>query len=149
MVSVNIDVQVDGDDGIKEMIARLKAADNQTVSAGLFGGFAAQKAMWNEYGTQRGIPARPFLRNTLYSQGAAWAAFVKPIFESIMNGNDIKIASALGPKMVNSIKQTIDGGGFAGLAPSTIKHKGSSKPLIETGDMYGSITWQAGGGSSE
>ncbi|WP_155286046.1 hypothetical protein [Lacticaseibacillus zhaodongensis] len=144
MVSVDLSIDVSGDSGIKDMIERLKAADNQVVEAGVFGGFAADKAMWNEYGTSRGIPARPFLRNTLYEKSASWAVFVKPVFQSILEGGSPDIAGKLGPKMADDIRSTIDGGGFAPLAASTIARKGSSKPLVDTGDMYGSITWKKG-----
>ena len=142
---VDVDIEVSGDLDIKAMINRLKAADDQVTEAGVFGGFAQQKAMWNEYGTSRGIPARPFLRNTLYEQEHSWAVFLKPMFVQILNGDAAAdVSGKLGPKMVQGIRKTIDSGSFAPLAPSTIRQKGSSKPLVDTGDMYGSITWKKG-----
>lgn len=47
-------------DELDEAIARLEQLDGKIAEAGLFGGFAAKKATWQEYGTSRGIPARPF-----------------------------------------------------------------------------------------
>ncbi|KRO15897.1 hypothetical protein [Lacticaseibacillus saniviri] len=141
---IELEGSVEGDSGLEEMIARLKQVDGQSVSAGVFGGFAAQKAMWNEYGTSRGIPARPFLRNTLYEHGSEWTAFVRPLMVAVMNGSEADVAAQLGPKMATSIQQTIKAGGFAPLAPSTIKKKGSSQPLIDTGDMIGAVTWRKG-----
>lgn len=66
---IELEGSVEGDSGLEEMIARLKQVDGQSVSAGVFGGFAAQKAMWNEYGTSRGIPARPFYVTRCMSTG--------------------------------------------------------------------------------
>lgn len=141
---VDVDCEVSGENPFPEMIARLQAVNGTQVEAGLFGGFAAQKAMWNEYGTSRGIPARPFLRNTLYEKGPAWGPFLRPTLLAIMDGSAADVAGKLGPRMVQDIRATIDGGGFAPLAPSTIRKKGSSKPLVDTGDMYGSIDWRKG-----
>ncbi|ASN59832.1 hypothetical protein CG419_03970 [Latilactobacillus curvatus] len=144
-MEVSIETEVSGEIDFKGMISRLKSIDGQEVSAGLFGGFAAKKAMWNEYGTAN-MPARPFLRNTLYEHEREWGVFIGPKITAVIDGGSFDIGPVLGPKMVSSIKSTIDAGGFAPLAPATIAKKGHSKPLIDTGDMYGSITWRKGGG---
>ena len=123
-MEIKITTSVEGDSGLDRMISNLKLLDNTAVEAGLFGGFEAKKAMWQEYGTSRGIPSRPFLRNTLYENEARL------------------VYSTLGPFMVMSIQRTIAAGGFAPLSPVTIARKGHSKPLIETGSMYGSIEWR-------
>lgn len=142
-MDIKVDVSVDGDDGIQQMIDNAKQLDGKAVEVGLFGGFAAQKAMWQEYGTSRGIPPRPFLRNTLYSKGPTWATFIAPFLQNLLEGGGAEaVINALGPKMMTDIRATIDEGHFAPLAPSTIRHKGSSKPLIDTGDMYGSVDWR-------
>lgn len=144
-MEVSVDVTVEGDLGIDKMIANLKRLDGKKVSAGLFGGIAADKAMWQEYGTSRGIPSRPFLRNTLYENEAQWGSYTAPMIITMMNGGGSDaIMSKLGQRMANDIKKTIDAGNFAPLAASTIAKKGSSKPLIDTGEMYGSITWKEG-----
>lgn len=135
-----------GDSGLTAAIARLRALDGMEVKAGLFGGFAARKAMWQEYGTSRGIPSRPFLRNTQYEYSARWAVFIGPLVATLLSGGSPKaIAEQLGQLMEHNIKTTIAAGGFAPLAPATIKAKGHSKLLIDTGDMYGSVTHKVGG----
>ncbi|QIL50110.1 hypothetical protein G7084_01495 [Weissella coleopterorum] len=125
-----------------EIITRLKTVDGQKVEAGIFGSFAQDKAMWNEYGTSRGIPARPFLRNSQYEHEAEWSQQVGRdmvnVFRGSISGQSVGVK--LGKKMADDIKSTIDSGNFASLALSTIRHKGSSRPLIDTGDMRGSIT---------
>ena len=143
-MDIKMVVEVSDDGGIDKMISNLKGLDGTEVEAGLFGGFAKNKAIWNEYGTSRGIPARPFLRNTLYGNEARFAQFVTPFVEDILNGASVGVyASNLGNFMVSRIRQTIDEGNFVPLAPSTVAKKGHSRPLIDTGDMYGSIDWRA------
>lgn len=144
-MDVNVDVSVSGIAGLDSMISRLKDLDGSKVEAGVFGGFDQKKAMWQEYGTSRGIPSRPFLRNALYENEARYANFVGPFIAQVMNGASPRaVTNALGPFMVMSIQRTIAAGGFTALAPSTIARKGHSKPLIETGSMYGSIDWRNG-----
>lgn len=144
-MNVEMDCQIEGDIDFDGMISRLRAVDGTKVSAGLFGGKAAEKAMYNEYGTSRGIPARPFLRNTLYEHDARWGVFIAPKIAALLNGGSADgIVSSLGSIMANDIKGTIGAGSFAANAPSTIAAKGHSKPLVDTGDMYGSITWKEG-----
>lgn len=142
-MEVSIETEVTGEIDFNGMISRLKAIDGQEVSAGLFGGFAAKKATWNEYGTSR-MPARPFLRNTLYEREREWGVFLGPKLIAVLDGANVDVVAMLGPQMVKSIRSTINAGNFAPLAASTIAKKGHSKPLIDTGDMYGAISWRKG-----
>lgn len=142
-MNINFNTTVDSNiDDLDAVIAQLESADGVSAEAGLFGGFAGKKAMWNEYGTSRGIPARPFLRNTLYENERKWSLDVGDKLSALLNGNgNVKsIGFTLGETMVRDIRRTIDAGHFAPLAKSTIARKGHSKPLIDTGDMYSSIT---------
>ena len=127
---------------LDQAIARLEQLNGRTVEAGLFGGFAAKKATWQEYGTSRGIPARPFLRNTQYENENQWrqktGQDIVQVFEGGLSSS--AVLSKLGLLMVQDIRKTIDAGNFAPLSPVTVAKKGSSKPLVDTGDMYGAIT---------
>lgn len=129
-------------DQLDEAIARLEQLDGKTAEAGLFGGFAAKKAMWQEYGTSRGIPERPFLRNTQYENESRWSQKTGQDIIQVFEGglSSSAVLSNLGLLMVQDIRKTIDAGNFAPLSPATIAKKGSSKPLVDTGDMYGAIT---------
>lgn len=141
-MEISISGGLEGDLGIDKMINNLKEVDGKTVEAGIFGGFEQKKAMWQEYGTNRGIPSRPFLRNTMYENEARFASFILPYIQNVLEGGSPDaVFDALGPFMVMSIQRTIAAGGFTALAPSTIKKKGHSKPLLDTGAMYGAITW--------
>lgn len=59
-MDISITGSVTGDFGLDKTIAELKKIDGKTIEAGLFDGMNEKKAIWNEYGTSRGIPARPF-----------------------------------------------------------------------------------------
>ena len=54
-MEITCDTSVESNFDLDEMIARLEAVDGREAEAGIFGGFAAKKAMWNEYGTSRCI----------------------------------------------------------------------------------------------
>lgn|SRR5699024_11032695 len=129
-------------DELDQAIARLEQLNGKTAEAGLFGGFAAKKATWQEYGTSRGIPARPFLRNTQYENENQWRQKTSQDIVQVFEGglSSSAVLSKLGLLMVQDIRKTIDSGNFAPLSPVTVAKKGSSKPLVDTGDMYGAIT---------
>lgn len=137
-----INTTIEKNFNLGEIIADLKTVDGQKVEAGIFDGFAQKKAMWNEYGTSRGIPARPFLRNSQYEHESEWNNQVGRDMVNVFRGSisGQSVGTKLGNKMAKDIKATIDSGNFASLALSTIRRKGSSRPLIDTGDMRGSIT---------
>lgn len=141
-MEVDFNTTIEKNFNFDDIIGRLRSVDGQKVEAGIFGGFAQNKAMWNEYGTSRGMPARPFLRNTQYEHESEWSQQVGRdmvnVFRGSISGQSVGVK--LGKKMANDIKSTIDAGNFAALALSTIKRKGSSQPLIDTGDMRSSIT---------
>lgn len=141
-MEITCDTSVESNFDLDEMIARLEAVDGREAEAGIFGGFAAKKAMWNEYGTSRGIPARPFLRNTQYENERKWANDVGGDVLKVFTGNlsTTALMSQFGSKMADDIQKTIRAGNFVPLAPATVSRKGSSQPLIDTGDMIGAVT---------
>ena len=85
----------------------------------------AMKALWNEFGTDK-IPARPFIRRGL---------------DNIEKELDKK-PEQIGSKMVQNIKKAINDSDYPRNAISTVKKKGFDFPLIETRDMYNSLTFR-------
>lgn len=80
-------------DELDEAIARLEQLDGKTAEAGLFDGFAAKKTTWQEYGTSRGIPARPFLRNTQYENENQWGQKIaKILFKYLKVGYQVVLS---------------------------------------------------------
>ena len=83
----------------------------------------AEVAAWNHFGTEK-VPARPFLD----------VAIVK---------NKAIVAGAMGAMAAGKVQQYIaDVFIPPPNSPRTIARKGSSHPLIDTGQMRQSITWQ-------
>ena len=120
----------------KDVYVGIPESKNSNVEgAGQFN--LASLAAVLEFGNQH-IPSRPFLRQTLAENQQKYTALFA---EGINNGEDYaalmnKIALiAQGDVQENMVK-----GDWVANAPSTIKRKGSSKPLIDTGHLRKSIT---------
>lgn len=52
-----------------------------------------------------------------------------------------KALERVGPKLVDGLRAEMRSGNFAPLAPSTIARKGSSLPLVDTGELVGDATY--------
>jgi hypothetical protein len=104
----------------------------------------AEIAAWNEFGTAT-APERPAFRRL--GEARHRADFIR-----LNAANLIRIAEGrmteeaalgqLGAVAAGKVKQEIADGDFVPNAPSTIAAKGSSKPLIDSGQLRQSITWE-------
>lgn len=110
-----------------------------------------QKAIWNEFGTSRGIPERPFMRNTMRKKRAEYRAAMKAaavtIIEQAALGESVakekrKALKKLGIKAQGDIQAEITSLRTPPNAPSTIQQKGSSNPLINSGEMRAAVTFK-------
>lgn len=108
------------------------------------GGDMASVATWNEFGTSRGIPARPFMAQTFAKKKAEIVDFIDKLRGAVFAGNGTfeNALGEIGERYKSFIQKEIASGGFAPNAPSTIAQKGSSKPLIDTGALRQSINWE-------
>lgn len=99
----------------------------------------AQIAYWNEFGTGDGkIPPRPFMRLSIEKNNKNWLNFTKKAL--LKNNLEIKkTINQLGLLMVGDIQKEITDLRTPPNAESTIKKKGSSNPLIDTGLMRNSV----------
>lgn len=105
----------------------------------------------NEFGTTRAgagnnttIPPRPFIRSTMeekkqYFSDITYQALVRI---SSVGADPIRELNKIGLVIAEAIKSKITAIRTPPNAPSTIKGKGSSKPLIDTGRMRASIRHQ-------
>ena len=126
LASLTIKVGVQGDEAAEQY------GDEKDVTV-------ADVAVFNEYGTGR-IPARPFMRETI-EQTNNWAAESAKVHNAVIDGIDPYVAAELlGEKAASDVQDTIYEGDFVPNSPATIKKKGSSKPLIDTTQLVGSIT---------
>ena len=126
-------------DNILKDITRL---DGTVVSAGVMDSKNATKAAINEYGTSK-IPQRPFMRTAVSRHGKSWGAKSAKAVQSVMKGMPISQATELvGMQMKADISSTLTNGPWTPNSAVTIAKKGSSRPLIDTGELRASITYK-------
>jgi hypothetical protein len=105
----------------------------------------AMIAAVHEFGSpERGIPERSFLRAGIMNSLPQLIALNADHIKRIASGG-FTAATALGRlglAAAAAVQREITDGTFAPLAPSTIKRKGSTKPLIDSGSLRQSITYQ-------
>lgn len=141
----------DTDKGLKALMKKLSGASGK-VAIGVLGSTAGKShgattlydvAAANEFGTSR-IPERSFLRATLDLHHAKVVAFCKKQGALVVRG-EITNETALeriGLFVQGLIQARIAAGIAPANAPSTISAKGSSKPLIDSGQLRSSITYE-------
>ncbi len=138
---------------------------NATLKVGILEGATnkngqsvAEYAFYNEFGTRKppqndeqkanyearavGIPARPFMRNTLHNKSAGWAqVFSDGVKFEFGQANIVEQAlKRVGLLAAADIRATIEASDFDPNALSTIMRKGSSKiPLKDTNALFNAI----------
>lgn len=131
----------------KQLIEQLKASGEKSVYVGFPAEFnekvegsdnfnLASLAAVLEFGNER-IPSRPFLRQTLAENQEKYTALFVKLFESGVSIDQIYEQIALIAQ--GDVQQNIVNGKWTANAPSTIKRKKSSKPLIDTGKLRQSV----------
>lgn len=86
----------------------------------------------------RNIPPRPFFTTMISNGERAWPG----ILASALKARDYDPTAALtvlGHEMEGELRQSIQQTNSPPLRPATIKRKGSSKPLVDTGRMLNSV----------
>jgi hypothetical protein len=148
-----LDVKVlhsrDGRKAINQMLAAHRGAP--VVAVGVLGSKAstahgseglttADVAAVNEFGL--GVPERPFMRQTFEQRLVDIQKLARGLEQRVLQ-KTMTVDGALqvmGAAAVGYVRATIDSGVEPGNAPSTIKQKGSSKTLVNTGQLKGSIS---------
>lgn len=112
--------------------------------AGNVGSDVISIAIWNHFGTSRGIPPRPFLANAMRDNKSKYRSIMVKAAKSILtSGTTLKATlDKLGILAQGDVQAEITALRTPPNAPSTIKQKGSSNPLIDTGTMRGAVTWK-------
>jgi phage gpG-like protein len=99
----------------------------------------------HEYGApSRKIPERSFLRASITLNQGKYGKYllgeVKDLL--LLRTTPTKIKQVLGMQAAADVQMFMVNGKFAPLKAKTIKRKGSSKPLIDTGQLRQSITYR-------
>lgn len=102
-------------------------------------------ASWNEFGTDR-IPARSFLRSTFEEDKAKFLSLLRRGKMKLVRGEASRkqVLSMVGFFAQKQVQRKITAGGspFIPNSPATVDQKGSSSPLIDTGQLRQSITFE-------
>ena len=98
-------------------------------------------AAWNELGTER-MPSRPFLRKSVDENEGKINAFLQSKKKDLIRGASAgQILKEIGVFQKDLIQEKITEGDFVPNAESTVRQKGSSKPLIDSGRMRQSVNY--------
>ena len=100
-------------------------------------------AVFNEFGTKN-IPERSFIRSTYDEKKNEWWALTKNLKSKIYKGtSDVKTSlKIIGEKIVADDQKKIRSNVPPPNKPSTVRRKKSSKTLIDTGQLLGSIKYK-------
>lgn len=139
--------------GISALIKRVKTpgtVDIGVIDAGIHsdsGLTVANVADANEFGTST-IPERSFMRTTLKEKKKQIIALQKKLLKKIQSG-EMSTEQALGlvgEFTADLVSQKIVAIKSPPNAPATIAAKGSSNPLVDTGQLKNSITYEVNRG---
>ena len=102
----------------------------------------AMVAAIQEFGAPRaGIPPRPYFRNMIAAKKGEWPTAIAKFLKD--NNNDaVRTLNDLGELVAGQLRQSIRDTNDPPLAPATIARKGFSKPLVDTGRMLNSISYE-------
>lgn len=151
-----MNVKVD-DRAYRALMARLGGGE-QHVKVGVLGSHGggdqegdsdatvAMIALIHEFGSDDGkVPERSFIRRALIVHEREIAAMQARLARQVVAGN-LTMARAheqLGAYVAGLVKALIAEGDIKPEnAPSTIERKGSSRPLVDTGQLVGSINFE-------
>jgi hypothetical protein len=101
----------------------------------------AAVAFWDEYGNGRGSPPRPFFRNMIADESPTWARKMSGLAKAY-DYDASKVFALMGEDIKGALQQSINSFTTPQLAQSTIDAKGFAKPLIDTGQMVNSISYE-------
>lgn len=143
---------IDKDRGFRALMRRVRgAARGRAVTVGVHsgeggapasgGGTVADVATIHEFGLGN-VPERSFVRAWADDKRSDNERLLAKLAESIVRGQNTvdEALEKAGLVMAASMQQRIRGGIPPSLSPATIARKGSSTPLIDTGQLVSSIT---------
>lgn len=98
-------------------------------------------AAFNELGTEN-IKPRPFMKMSIEDNEDELSAFMTRLVQEVIKGKSAEQAlKEIGVKEKALMQETIVNGSFEPNMESTIRRKGSDKPLIDTGRMRQSVNY--------
>lgn len=145
-----------GAPGLRAFVQRLQRdlARAPTLRVGFLDGATypdgtrvAAVAAYNEYGNPaRNRLPRPFMRQTIERERDGWGKTLA----AGLRMNDYNATAGLGvlgEDIAGAIRETITQFDSPPLSPRTIARKGFAKPLVDTGTMLRSVSWELDDGN--
>ena len=152
--SVSVKVLKDIDPKALDRLRQRLVGDNRVVNVGVPEGKreedgtpVAMIAAVHEFGSpSQGIPERPFLRVAVQRNRQKYVRLNRINLVKMLRGQATveQALGQLGEMAKGDVQTEIRSGEFTPLKEATIKRKGSSRPLIDTGQMVQSIAWELG-----
>ena len=135
----------DRDLGWKRIKRETAALAKKSVNVGFpeGSGEVLDRAFFNEYGTTR-IPARPFVSTAFDENRDDLHAMKSRLWDGLMMGRigADQAAALLGEHHQGQVQEKITSIRTPPNAASTVEQKGSSNPLIDTGQMRQSVRYE-------
>ena len=154
-------VTISGGDKLQEFLKKIKTQSKETLNVGFLTPDIAKIAIKNEFGgifpvddeyrtraKTKGInlgsfieiPPRPFMQQTINNNSEKWVQGITKLLSQDLSLN--KTLNVLGQVITNNITETIEEGDFTANSARTTKIKGTSTPLVDTGNMAKSVNWE-------
>ena len=132
--------------GYDKIMRELETLDSTVVEVGIQSGAEGdviERAFYNEYGTES-IPERSFIRSSFDENRKDLDNAIDRLWSDVKAGKATARGAAdiLGNRHEAQIKAKIEKGPFVANSPATIAAKGSSTPLINTGEMKNSVKYE-------
>lgn len=152
-MGVTIQIKRKSDGRLKKILNNFLRNGDEKVAvgfpAGKAGGDIINRAVWNEFGTRGGgwggpIPERPFMRNAMRNNKNKYRDAMKVSAKKILLGETSlsTVLDKLGALAASDVQMEITSLRTPPNSPVTIMLKGSSNPLIDTGQMRQAVTWE-------
>lgn len=142
--------------GLKGLEEKMKKLAGLEVRVGVFGDANregseltnAELAAIHEFGAPRAnIPERSHIRRTFDMKQRDWQALAAKLLKGVIIDRFTaeQALGLLGERAVADMRATVRAGLEPPLQPATIRRKGSSTPLIDTGRYLQSFGWSLSG----
>lgn len=138
--------------GLKSLMNTLAKANGLAVKVGVLGKAGDETsgasivdiALIHELGSPKnGIPERSFLRSTFTKRAPELGKLAERMAKAALKGQGVEQSlNLIGSYLSTEIKKTIAARIAPANAQSTIDRKKSDVPLVNTGQLLNSVTWE-------
>lgn len=152
-VTIKVVRKGDGAGFLSRIVRAIRGPKKVKVGFPAGSGEVIDRAFYNEFGTRGGasgggwggpIPERPFMRLAMKKGEPEFRRVAQGAAKEIVGGRASmrKALAKLGVEGQGQIQESITDLSSPPNSPVTVALKGSSKPLIDTGQMRGAVTWK-------